>query len=118
MGFNKNNFGNGHQPGKRNGLYLSLTRTEFGAQVQLGTGEVELQLPFVFPSHFVLENCLQFSLIVKLLSVTAPCVKLNDHMKAVKNACPLTFKLHDLWGMLNTYILRCAYSVDHLMEKF
>lgn len=21
-------------------------------------------------------------------------------------------------GILNTYILRCAYSVDHLMEKF
>lgn len=70
---------------------LSSTHTEFGAQAQLGTGEVELQLTFVFPSHFVLENCLQFPLIVKLLSATAACVKLNDHMKAVKNACPLTF---------------------------
>ena len=39
---------------------LSLTHTEFGAQAQLGTGEVELQLDFVFPSHFVLENSSSF----------------------------------------------------------
>lgn len=84
--------------------FLPLIHTDLGSRGQLGPGEVKLWMTFEFPLPFCVRGWKEgplswlghslklppiFFIFIKLLSVIALCMKLNEDMKAVKNTCLL-----------------------------